>query len=189
MSRRRGEFRVLETPRQYSGMIISRLINARTIIIKYADAWTEGRLGVAVVASSRRATTMPLVRFRLRLRIIHQINCAWTSLLLLSFRASPGGLLSLSLSILLFFHSLSLWPIRVRSRLCGVASSHPTRVPLPRSSILRNHPHQGGRRPTLPSVCRSAHPSEVALFFAISCFSSPATLRLESAGNTDAHRI
>ena len=96
---------------------------------------------------------------------------------------------SLSLSILLFFHSLSLWPIRVRSRLCGVASSHPTRVPLPRSSILRNHPHQGGRRPTLPSVCRSAHPSEVALFFAISCFSSPATLRLESAGNTDAHRI
>lgn len=109
MSRRRGEFRVLETPRQYSGMIISRLINARTIIIKYADAWTEGRLGVAVVASSRRATTMPLVRFRLRLRIIHQINCAWTSLLLLSFRASPRGLsLSLSLSILLFFHSLSL---------------------------------------------------------------------------------
>lgn len=108
MSRRRGEFRVLETPRQYSGMIISRLINARTIIIKYADAWTEGRLGVAVVASSRRATTMPLVRFRLRLRII-QINCAWTSLLLLSFRASPGGLLSLSLdsSFFPFFLSLS----------------------------------------------------------------------------------
>lgn len=107
MSRRRGEFRVLETPRQYSGMIISRLINARTIIIKYADAWTEGRLGVAVVASSRRATTMPLVRFRLRLRII-QINCAWTSLLLLSFRASPGGLLSLSLSRFFFFSILSL---------------------------------------------------------------------------------
>lgn len=97
--------------------------------------------------------------------------------------------LSLSLDSSFFPFSLSLWPIRVRSRLCGVASSHPTRVPLPRSSILRNHPHQGGRRPTLPSVCRSAHPSEVALFFAISCFSSPATLRLESAGNTDAHRI
>lgn len=94
--------------------------------------------------------------------------------------------LSLSLDSSFFPFSLSG---RFESGLCGVASSHPTRVPLPRSSILRNHPHQGGRRPTLPSVCRSAHPSEVALFFAISCFSSPATLRLESAGNTDAHRI
>lgn len=64
----------------------------------------------------------------------------------------------LSLSRFFFFSilSLSLWPIRVRSRLCGVASSHPTRVPLPRSSILRNHPHQGGGGPPSP-LCVGAH--------------------------------
>lgn len=57
---------------------------------------------------------------------------------------------------------------RVRSSRCGVDDESPYRVPLPRSSILRNHPHA---RPL--SLCVGAHPSEVALFFAISCFSSP----------------
>lgn len=48
---------------------------------------------------------------------------------------------------------------RVRSSRCGVDDESPYRVPLPRSSILRNHPHA---RPL--SVCRSAPVRSGTLF-------------------------
>lgn len=48
---------------------------------------------------------------------------------------------------------------RVRSSRCGVDDESPYRVPLPRSSILRNHPHA---RPL--SLCRSAPVRSGTLF-------------------------
>lgn len=94
--------------------------------------------------------------------------------------------LSLSLSLSGRFESGRGSPSRGGVASSRVESSHPTAYHfrgLPFSATT----HTGGGGPA-PLLCVGAHPSEVALFFAISCFSSPA-LRLESAGNTDAHRI
>lgn len=66
----------------------------------------------------------------------------------------------------------SLWPVRVASvesgrAAAGSTTSHPT------AYHFRGLPFSATTHTPAPSLCVGAHPSEVALFFAISCFSSP----------------
>lgn len=66
----------------------------------------------------------------------------------------------------------SLWPVRVASvesgrTAAGSTTSHPT------AYHFRGLPFSATTHTPAPSLCVGAHPSEVALFFAISCFSSP----------------